>query len=866
MKPKFFLIFIFCLVFGFFFSPLTTHHSLFTSEVYAALSCDSCHGYPPGYASETNKKNSHPGHSGVGCGKCHIEVTTATATTDYIITYATNHVNGTYNVWGVNFTTYNFNVNGSSCTTNSACHGGQAYWGGPKKTCYDCHFGTADTDNYNFDDGFMARISTVTEYWVTGHGRSSTTAYDSKNRGAGIGPWRVTVSTADYCLYCHKKEGTSHGDSANFFRLRYSTNATCLDCHASPTSPGVNPGAGFTNVNASTKVATPHWGVKHGSETAANLWDGGKYCWDCHDPHGDFDLYGSTIGYMIQRLPVQLSSDTVPGVPAVVASTGTRFWSGVTAPSTYSYTDYVTTAPAMFGGRYVGVCNVCHDASVKYFSMNASTPTHQRSGDPRCTSCHPHNENFKGTGQCPDCHNGAQGERRAITGNFTLAASSWNHKRAAGGVVTSTDCAVCHLEGYINGTANTSYHEEFYAQNGVTTNTPVGNFRGLIQLRNPDANPTAMIQFSTWNGRVAGVGGSTWTAGSYRDWAVTRTGYLYKVDLGSFSFVKFSRSTKTATLEPWVTSVQNNLCIKCHDANKSAGGANQSYPTGQASSSPFMGANDYIVDVDTQFATTNASYHPVKGPQNNPFCDVDTCTAPWNALTKSTWATSGWGQLISCWDCHIDTSATPAPRPWTHGGGRTSLRGAYNNYNVTTDVCAAGPTALCVVCHLAGIYGGTEVATDKSAFLCSGGESHISDHFSQTSMRCGSCHSSSWFYPGRRIAAADAHGFNLIYSSAQATTGIPTGSPTLATYVDGGIRPFCFLRNTANKATATPYYWTGWQPRNVGGTAYTPGCYFRGDNTTIACDNGRHVTTYPGWEVYNSAGHGGWYSNATPPP
>lgn len=585
-KPKFFLIFISTLIL--FSIPLTTHHSPFTNEVYAALSCTSCHGYPPSYANNyPTKGNSHQKH-GTSCQNCHIEVTTG----PYTITYATNHVNGVYNVKA----SLGYDSATSSCAT-PGCHS-KTYWGGPKMDCTTCH-------------------------------KSSVTI-------SGVGARRAIVADA---------------------------------------------------------TTTANWG-------------------------------------------------------------------------------------------------------------------HFRS-------------------------------------NYTKAT-----------IVTSTDCAVCHMEGKMSGdvgSVDTAYHNE------SATNTPVGNFEGFIQLRNPDTN--AVILFSTWNGRVAGVAGSTWTRGGYQDWTGARTGYLYRTDAdGSFHFVKFRRSTATAVLEPWVTSVQNNHCLKCHDETY----ASQAIPVGQTAQSPFIGTGP-VVNVSTHFATTNASYHPVIGPQNNPFCDTDTLHIPWNTVKKSTWGTSGWGSLISCWDCHIDTSPA-TPRPWTHGGGKTSLRAAYNNFNVTTDVCAAGPTALCVACHKSAIYGAATETAGQSAFQTAGGESHITDHFDRTSMRCGSCHSSSWFYPGRSIAAADAHGFNLIYSSANATTGIPTGSPTLATYVDGGVRPFCFLRNTANKDTATPYYWTGWQPRNVGGTAYTPGCYFRDNNNTTACDNGQHLTAYPGWEVYNSPGYGGWYSNATPPP
>jgi len=657
-------------------------------------------------------------------------VTTATATTDYIITYATNHVNGTYNVWGVNFTTYNFNVNGSSCTTTSACHGGQAYWGGPKKTCADCHFGTADTDNYNFDDGFMAKISSATEYWVTGHGRSSTTYYDSKNRGAGIGPWRVTVSTADYCLYCHKKEGTSHGDSANFFRLRYSANATCLDCHNTGSS-GVNPGAGFTNVNASTKVAGAHWGVKHDSETASNLPDGGKFCWDCHDPHGDYDLYGSTLGYMIQRFPVQLSSNTVPGVPAVVASTGVVFWSngspgGGADVSSYTYSDYVTISAV--GGKYRGVCNVCHDRSVGIFCSTGSVTDHERSGEPKCTkNCHLHTvESF--APNCVWCHDRSTGTvvlRRAIVREATTTAN-WSHFRANFGkapstpVVTGMDCAVCHKEGNSDGFGKT-YHKD--------TNK-------YIDLRNPD------------------------------------TGVVI-----SSRPVSFKRNTSTNVIETYVSAVQNELCLKCHDSDGAKGDL-----------TPFPSSTGTPVNVFAQFDPNNASYHPVRGKQNNMYCDVDSMKAPWTYPSKSTTTP---GYLISCWDCHIATA--------TAHGGPATLRATY--YQAVSDAY----TPLCVICHDdVNVYwhGATVLPTNKTAF---DGSTTDACHPNNATTRhqvgdyawdygCRHCHSSGYADPGRRLRAQDVHGFN---------------TTTAGGNWSSGAKPWGFLRNTTEFLDWRPKYGSG---------------------------------------------------------
>ena len=57
------------------------------------IACDSCHGYPPSYASGSPKPNSHGKHN-YTCDNCHYDTTTnGTAVTD-----PANHVNAAYDL------------------------------------------------------------------------------------------------------------------------------------------------------------------------------------------------------------------------------------------------------------------------------------------------------------------------------------------------------------------------------------------------------------------------------------------------------------------------------------------------------------------------------------------------------------------------------------------------------------------------------------------------------------------------------------------------------------------------------------------------------------------------------------------------
>jgi len=61
-------------------------------------------------------------------------------------------------------------------------------------------------------------------------------------------------------------------------------------------------GAGsMPTIDAPDNVDAWHYGADHGATG-----DGGQFCWDCHDPHGDYN-YGSTqrLGYMIAETPTQ---------------------------------------------------------------------------------------------------------------------------------------------------------------------------------------------------------------------------------------------------------------------------------------------------------------------------------------------------------------------------------------------------------------------------------------------------------------------------------------------------------------------------------------------------------------------------------
>jgi hypothetical protein len=94
----------------------------------------------------------------------------------------------------------------------------------------------------------------------------------------------------------------------------------------------------------------------------------------------------------------------------------------------------------------------------------------------------------------------------------------------------------------------------------------------------------------------------------------------------------FARDTASNVLEADVLNLQNNFCLRCHDADGASG-----------NTTPFSTGNP-VPDIDSALDTGNAYFHPVKGPGNNPKCDSASMNPPWNQ-------DNGHDQ-ISCFDCH----------------------------------------------------------------------------------------------------------------------------------------------------------------------------------------------------------------------
>jgi hypothetical protein len=331
--------------------------------------------------------------------------------------------------------------------------------------------------------------------------------------------------------------------------------------------------------------------------------------------------------------------------------------------------------------------------------------------------------------------------------------------------VTNYDCAVCHMEGDPATGNRTAAHQ----------GSPGGN----INLRDPDTGlEITNVAFTN------AVAGQTTNAGSYAPAA------------GNPVFSQFSRNLGSNTLEGPVMAIMINQCLKCHDANGAAAfgaglalnplaaitGGNAFKPFGTTiAGAGYAAGNDIsagnvaggVVNVYESFKTTNSSYHPILGQQNNTYTAGNRMATPW-VMTKTAgniMVANSWGFRLSCWDCHAPPGVSLlTPMTYTVTAHGAAAVNAMRGTPTPPTLAAASTTneaTLCKVCH-AGYF--TNAATNHgtgSAFS-SGGSGIM-----QTYLRygCNICHSSNYSVAVvRPVRGQDVHGVNVLPTTGVAKT------------------------------------------------------------------------------------------------
>jgi predicted CxxxxCH...CXXCH cytochrome family protein len=383
--------------------------------------CSGCHGglaSGPDYQNAAPKANSHASHvvaGGQTCNLCHGSVVDAAGA----ISNRALHLNQRFEVAPGGGASFRVSVPGSATTPTQcgdiSCHGGAgsvATWG-QALNCQDCHTGAVDLDNLTgsfWNNGVVGKVSAA-QWSSTGHGAAA--AYRSGNPGADFG----RNGNLRQCEFCHDA-GVPHKLSGNAFRLRsYSSaawgrNQACQSCHATG-SAGVS--VAGTLINSRLKIDSLHLGSKHG---AAN--NGGQFCWDCHDAHGD-----SNDSMLQDR--VAKSSDRASGAPSQTIAVSFT----LATPGIKSWGDFVKPGPA-----FNGICQVCHTAggptALNHFTASSYDTGHNPGAS--CIGCHGHsgagaNRAFEPGGSCDSCHGYPPAPRRTSAALVFGVQGNWSSAR-----------------------------------------------------------------------------------------------------------------------------------------------------------------------------------------------------------------------------------------------------------------------------------------------------------------------------------------------------------------------------------------------------------------------------------------------------
>ncbi|MFQ6007851.1 MAG: cytochrome c3 family protein [Candidatus Zixiibacteriota bacterium] len=361
--------------------------------------------------------------------------------------------------------------------------------------------------------------------------------------------------------------------------------------------------------------------------------------------------------------------------------------------------------------------------------LPSTVSAHQSGASTHCYDCHgrdytsPTSNNVHNPapgGDCLICHSTAQGPRRAVVNEFGLNA---HHVFVIGqvGSLTTNDCGVCHMEGDAStGDITGQYHAN-----------------GFIDLRNPD------------NG------------------------------LPLTGFVSLTRDTTSSVLESWVVEVQNDFCLKCHDGDGALSA--DAWVPGGSPLYPFSDPYAEVIDVYNSFDPTNAAYHPVRAPGNNPY----TVPSPENNFTVTMlppFNQTATHDLISCFDCH-ETSG--------HGSNNSGMLRTETYFREPSPHPSFedGQRAFCTRCHNEQYYiFDTRNASrfdkhDKRPHIGQGG-GNINRH------SCRGCHAG--IYDVDQDAGCDngagignIHGYTFTYQSCSPTAGVTPKSFLFGGYLKG---------------------------------------------------------------------------------
>ncbi len=410
-----------------------------------------------------------------------------------------------------------------------------------------------------------------------------------------------------------------------------------------------------------------------------------------------------------------------------------------------------------------------------------------------------------GTAGCVDCHSAAitrtkgvpGGTLSQITGTLGEFGLAWGHKKSGRGTVTNSDCIVCHLEG-----------------NYTTQRTSAKHADGNIDLRDPDG---------TGETPITNISGGAFTFTKF-----------------SISYAANSRTTTGHTSDTDVANViTQKFCLACHDSDASsgAGKGGASNPTARTAGGtalmPWGGVNlgaNYtvangaaaaggVIDAMSQFATGNASKHPIRGPRSAGYPTNNRLASPYNNFTRTA-GTLANSVVMNCFDCHTTGTSLTTRTIVAHGNAATVL----GTVRVSGTPSSTNYPTLCRACHVGYETTNTGNAHDGTAYPGSSafgaGTGYDGGMDPYPAYGCFVCHTNEagTATPGRPIEAQNVHGYP-------------------STLAGGTTYKVAFIRGSQAV--------TGLNPQKIGATTYTVQCVGMGGGPA-ACNSSRTEVYAPG--------------------
>jgi hypothetical protein len=396
-----------------------------------------------------------------------------------------------------------------------------------------------------------------------------------------------------------------------------------------------------------------------------------------------------------------------------------------------------------------GICQNCHTQT----GSALPTPEHRHTNDSvsgpeplnhvhevggPCTSCHAHegvadvdDDGFTPQGgDCVGCHSSEKGSipRRQITesspglGDGEFGGGFRSHHVNDGSlsqIVTKWDCVVCHAEGdVLTGSPDDTYHQKDGVQlKNVDTGTVLADWPTLTA-----AQRSLFCMSCHDNGGSELVGSRPVTPPDPEDPDIA--------DYTNDPLNPFNDGVTNAHESDGFALMCEDLrtfCARARDCNGIGTGTCNAltapHPRGRCSVSDAIACGTgyecpgdetcqflKVVDVETQFALTNASHHAVLGAAYGsaaPFgSNVD------NAIQGAR-TDLAWDSVINCEDCHYGTATNMLQAHGT-ANARYMLRDKAGNDTLQAPSGTGNQNVNCFRCHIPtgdpGTYPGTESA------------------------------------------------------------------------------------------------------------------------------------------------------------